>query len=98
MSEMELSAPMRELRGRLDALGVEWRDESDIHGGWHVERTKWGHHGAVASAAWGRVDAMGTTSPLTYGWPDLLECWPYMGARGEQPRAMTVDEILEVAS
>ena len=95
---------MARLRKELDARGVDWWDESDElsieedgceHGTvWVI--TKWYHHGELVSVAWDYMETRGERRGVTYGWPDLLECW--YKPNNPEPQAMTVEEILEACA
>lgn len=96
---MEISAPMRELRDRLDAMGVEWFDGSEDWGDGmfvhHTERTGFkGVEGYVASVTWGYRLHDGARESTTYGAPDKLECLfkPY----DPEPVPMDVDMVLRI--
>lgn len=91
----KLCAPMRQLRDELDKRGIEWRDKSyEGSGIVHHEQTLWGRGEETTSVVWEYVTLPeGVRDGITYGWPDMLECWPVEGIG--DPEAMTVEEIIE---
>ena len=94
---------MLRLRSELTERGIEWRDDSEsisvmIANHRHLMlRTKWDKDGMEASVIWGYVrDYPHPERGVTYGFPDLLECWYVPHDR--EPLAMSVEEILEVCT
>ena len=96
---------MLKLRAELDRRGIKWHDESEVYSNefWYVHamyRTKWEKDGDEVSVVWGLTQYRmqdGTLMPvtaLTYGWPEMLECW--YRPNDKEPIPMTVSEIIEV--
>lgn len=94
---MKVSALMEHLRVKLDDAGHTWRDASErfeaedsIH---EFQRTKvLNDQGKeIASCIWNFSSVDGYLTGLSYGWPELIECW----ITGGEPEPMTVDEIIK---
>lgn len=92
---------MQELRDALDALGVEWYDDTEE---WELysfaldkvvivrtERTKVAE--PRVSVIYGYSERQGERIYSTYGAPDLLECFDCRN--DPDPIPMSVEEILE---
>lgn len=96
---------MVRLRYELNRREIEWWDESEwipfAHNamessGIMIARTKWVHDGETVSVIWGYHTTADGGYGMTACWPMLLECW--YRPLDKEPRAMTVEEILEVCA
>ena len=99
IDELDRCEVMHRLRDELDKRGIEYYDDSSIVDEpfeyRHVMlRTKWEHNGEKVSVIWGYFDRDGERTWMTYGAPEMLECW--YKPNDPDPIPMTVDEILEV--
>lgn len=89
---------MAYLRQEIARRGYEYRDDSSVvdgplHDYRHVMlRTKWTHDGEEVSVIWGYFDLDGERTWMTYGAPEMLECW-YV-PHDKEPVPMTVVDIL----
>lgn len=95
MSKLLAECPeMKRLRDELTKRGIEWHDDSESFDGIHTFiRTKWLHKGFEVSVIWGYSKAFGGKYGISYGYPNMLECW-YQCCK-QDPEPMTVDEIVE---
>lgn len=94
---------MLRLRDELTKRGIDWRDDSEVIDVKRINqrhlmlRTKWDKDGMEVSVIWGYIaDVPHPGRGITYGYPDMLECWYVPHDR--EPLAMTVEEILEVCA
>lgn len=98
--EIELSELTEDLRQRLDAYGIPWRDQSEesreMDYQYHMERTKvFLGDLEIASCIVGWTILKGQLMGITYGLPDRIEimCHSWFGT--DEPEPKTVDEIVE---
>lgn len=98
--EIKLTELTKELRDKLDACGIRWRDQSEeLSEGnyiYHMERTKVFTGGLeIASCIIGWTIYKGKPMVITYGRPDQIEvkCSSWLGTNEPEPK--TVDEIVE---
>lgn len=75
-ASMEYSALTRELRDILSSEDRVWRDESEEHRGYHIERTAIPlGNGYELSVIWGWVSHHGLLTGINHGYPEALEAY-----------------------
>ena len=105
---MEYSKLTTELRKKLDAAGVEWTDNSDFYVDNHyirsIERTAvddvrtkdpdYPAHQFSIIYGFIQIPDSGTKVSVTYGYPEMLECW--CPEFYPEPVPLSVDKIMEL--